>query len=105
MVSYLKWRGWKQKFRPIFLQALLNHWALRDFLTLTDPTFLALFRQSPIRRIKRPAFLRNLCTALGNIGTREDLPALQIAAEDSHELIAEHAIWAIQEIQLRYPSS
>ena len=83
----------------------VHHWPLRDFLTLTDATFLALFRHSPIRRIKRPAFLRNVCTALGNIGTREDLPALQIAAEDPDELIAEHAAWAIQEIQSRQRDS
>lgn len=84
----------------------VHQWPLRDFLTLTDATFLTLFRHSPIRRIKRPAFLRNVCIALGNTGTPADLPALQCAAQDPHELIAEHAIWAIREIQLRHsPSS
>ena len=79
----------------------VSQWPLRDFLTLTDETFLTLFGHSPIRRIKRPAFLRNVCIALGNTGTSEDLPALRTAAQDHHELIAEHAAWAIQEIQLR----
>lgn len=74
---------------------------LRDFLKLTDEGFNALFRKSPVRRIKRPAFLRNVCVALGNIGTREDLPALEAASMDEQPLIAEHARWAVEEIRGR----
>jgi len=74
---------------------------LRDFLALTDEQFRDLFRKSPIKRIKRPAFLRNVCVALGNTGTRADLPALEIAANDAHELIAEHARWAVNQIVSR----
>ena len=74
---------------------------LRDFLSLTDETFRELFRKSPIKRIKRPAFIRNVSVALGNIGTEDDLPALQKAAADDSELIAEHAQWAVAEIQRR----
>jgi len=74
---------------------------LRDMLKLTDEAFRALFSKSPIKRIKRPAFLRNVCVVLGNIGTPEDLPALQEAALDEHPLIAEHAHWAIHEIEAR----
>ncbi len=74
---------------------------LRDFLTLTDETFRTLFAKSPIKRIKRPAFLRNVCIALGNTGTPADLPALEAAATDKNPLIAEHATWAIAEIKAR----
>ena len=74
---------------------------LREMLTLTDDQFRTLFSKSPIKRIKRPAFLRNVCVVLGNIGTQEDLPALQTAAADEHPIIAEHAQWAIAEIQSR----
>ncbi len=74
---------------------------LRDFLSLTDEDFRALFAKSPIKRIKRPAFLRNVCVALGNTGTRDDLPALLPLLKDEHPLIAEHAAWAVQEIQRR----
>ncbi|MES2505527.1 MAG: tRNA epoxyqueuosine(34) reductase QueG [Verrucomicrobiota bacterium] len=80
---------------PVFNQKL------RDFLTLTDESFRALFAKSPIKRIKRPAFLRNVCVALGNVGTQEDVPALEMAAQDEHPLIAEHALWALQEIHAR----
>ena len=78
---------------------------LRDFLSLTDDTFRALFAKSPIKRIKRPAFLRNVLVALGNTGTPADLPALEAAAQDENPLISEHAHWAIQEIQARAEAS
>jgi epoxyqueuosine reductase len=75
--------------------------ALRDYLKLNDAEFRNLFRNSPIKRIKRRGFLRNVCVALGNVGTRDDLPALDRAAADPELLIAEHAGWAIQRIQAR----
>jgi epoxyqueuosine reductase len=71
---------------------------LRDFLALDDDAFRALFQKSPIKRIKRRGFLRNVCVALGNVGDASDLPALGIAAADPDPLIAEHAAWAIARI-------
>jgi epoxyqueuosine reductase len=79
----------------------VHQWPLGDFLSLTDSTFPELFRHSPIRRIKRPAFLRNVCIALGNTGTSNDLPALQSSTQDSNEVIAEAAHWAVAEIHRR----
>jgi epoxyqueuosine reductase len=78
--------------------------ALRDYLQLSDTEFRNLFRDSPIKRIKRRGFLRNVCVALGNVGTREDLPALERAAANPEPLIAEHASWAIRQIRNRVPS-
>jgi epoxyqueuosine reductase len=75
---------------------------LRDFLMLDDEGFRALFAKSPIKRIKRPRFLRNVCVALGNTGTHDDLPALERAAADADPLIAEHATWAIDKIHERH---
>jgi epoxyqueuosine reductase len=72
--------------------------SLRDYLVLDDAQFRALFRRSPIKRIKRRGFLRNVCVALGNVGNRADLPALRRAAFDPEPLIAEHATWAIDRI-------
>src|SRR6266478_10160353 len=74
---------------------------LRDYLNLTGAEFRDLFRDSPIKRIKRRGFLRNVCVALGNVGTKEDLPALEVAAADHEPLIAEHAVWAIGQIRQR----
>jgi epoxyqueuosine reductase len=76
--------------------------SLRDFLSLTDDEFRTLFAKSPIKRIKRPAFIRNVCVALGNTGTMDDLPGLERLTQDKHPLIAEHSAWAVQEIKLRH---
>ncbi|HEV3410806.1 MAG TPA: tRNA epoxyqueuosine(34) reductase QueG [Chthoniobacterales bacterium] len=80
---------------------------LRDFLALDEEQFRTLFRGSPIKRIKRRGLLRNVCVALGNVGTAADLPALKRASTDPEPLIAEHALWAIQRIRerLAYSSS
>jgi epoxyqueuosine reductase len=74
---------------------------LRDYLELDDIEFRALFRNSPIKRIKRRGFLRNVCVALGNVGGSADLSALRRAASDPDGLIAEHAAWAIAQVQQR----
>jgi epoxyqueuosine reductase len=72
---------------------------LRDFLDLDDDAFRSLFAKSPVKRIKRPRFLRNVCVALGNTGNADDLPALEKAAADPDPLIAEHASWAVTRIR------
>ena len=77
---------------------------LRDFLDLDDEGFRMLFAKSPIKRIKRPRFLRNVCVALGNTGTPDDLPALTRTATDLDPLVSEHATWAIERIQKRHHS-
>jgi len=79
-----------------------TEFALRDYLRLNDADFRNLFRDSPFKRIKRRGFLRNVCVALGNVGTREDLPDLHRVATDPEPLIAEHARWAIERIQQRF---
>ncbi len=80
-----------------------HQWRLRDFLGLDDAAFRALFKDSPIKRIKRRGFLRNVCVALGNTGIREDLEPLQQAALDPEPLISEHALWAVAQITARLP--
>ncbi len=77
-------------------------YALRDYLALDDAQFAALFHRSPILRTKRRGLLRNVCVALGNVGTPHDLPALELAAADPEPLVAEHAAWAIGQIQERH---
>ena len=74
---------------------------LRDYLSLDEEKFRRLFRHSPIKRTKRRGLLRNVCVALGNVGTKDDLPALRKAAADAEPLIAEHAQWAIGRIRER----
>jgi len=71
---------------------------LRDFLSLDDDAFRALFAKSPIKRIKLRKLKRNVCVALGNVGTKEDIPALKRIASGEDSLLVEHAQWALREI-------
>jgi epoxyqueuosine reductase len=73
----------------------------RELLALDNDGFRALFAGSPILRIKRRGLLRNVCVALGNTGTRDDLPSLERAAADPEPLIAEHARWALERINTK----
>jgi epoxyqueuosine reductase len=97
------WNRFAQTSRDIAFHArteIFGH-RLREFLALDDAGFRALFARSPIKRLKRPRFLRNVCVALGNTGNSDDLPALRQATTDPDPLIAEHAQWAIGQIERR----
>ena len=75
--------------------------ALRDYLAMTQEDFSRHFKGSPVKRTKRRGLLRNVCVALGNVGTPADLPALEHAAAAEEPLVAEHALWAIDQIKAR----
>jgi epoxyqueuosine reductase len=68
---------------------------LLELLKLDEAGFKSRFKGTPMLRTKRRGVLRNVCAALGNIGTGKALPALAMAAHDPEPLIAEHAAWAI----------
>ena len=74
---------------------------LLELLKLDEAGFKRLFAGTPILRAKRRGLLRNVCVALGNEGDESVLPALRAAAADPDSLIAEHARWAIGQIQNR----
>ena len=71
---------------------------LTEFLSWDEVKFKAFFRGTPIYRIKRRGFLRNVCVALGNIGDKSARPVLQRALADPEPLVREHAAWAIQRV-------
>lgn len=74
---------------------------LREYLSLDEESFRALFEGSPIRRTGRQGFLRNVCTALGNVGDSDDLPTLEKCCSDSDDIVASHAAWAVARIYAR----
>ncbi len=74
---------------------------LVELLSLDEATFRLRYAGTPLLRTKRRGLLRNVCVALGNVGGMEALPALHRAAADPEPLIAEHALWAIGEIERR----
>jgi epoxyqueuosine reductase len=79
----------------------MNSPDLIELLSLDEKNFKLRFAGLPILRTKRRGFLRNVCIALGNVGDKSALPALEKSAHDAESLIAEHARWAISEIESR----
>ncbi|MEM9478209.1 MAG: tRNA epoxyqueuosine(34) reductase QueG [Verrucomicrobiota bacterium] len=101
------WNEYAQESREtrFAVRPFVNEMKLRDFLELDDTEFRKLFRKSPVKRTGRSRFFRNVCVALGNVGTKDDLPALRRAAASDDQLVSEHAKWAIREIQERTGSA
>ena len=87
--------------RRFYLPDKLKTLDLCQLAGVTEDEFRVLFRKSPISRIKRSRFVRNVCVALGNVGTPKDLPTLKALARDADPLISEHALWAIEQIGAR----
>lgn len=74
---------------------------LREMLAWDEARFRAEFRGTPVFRLKRNRWLRNVSVVLGNIGDSLDLAALEKAAGEEDPLVREHAQWAVQRIRDR----
>jgi len=79
---------WNRFARPAITARQLP--PLTDMLTWTDQQFADHFRGTPIYRLKRARWLRNLCIVLGN----QHNPAVACALNDPDPLVREHAQWA-----------
>jgi epoxyqueuosine reductase len=71
---------------------------LIPLLSLTEEEFRRRFKGSPILRAKRRGFLRNVAVALGNLKSREAVPALKRALDDEEPLVRQHVAWALSQI-------
>lgn len=71
---------------------------LPDLLQLDDAAFNARYANSPIKRIKRARFLRNVCVAVGNWGSETAVPHLVPLLQDPSALVRGHAAWALGQI-------
>ena len=72
--------------------------ALADLAGLDDAAFRALFRKSPIKRIGRDRFLRNVMIAIGNSGDMALANAARKALDDGSSLVRGAAIWALSRL-------
>ena len=71
---------------------------LADFLEMDDAAFRAFFTGSPIKRIGRAKFFRNVLIAIGNAGDREVLPRLRALLADPSALIRASVVWALSRL-------
>ncbi len=68
---------------------------LTNILMSTDETYRAMFRRSPIERIKREQMVRNACIAAGNWRNERAIPHLIQLLYDTSALVRGHAAWAL----------
>jgi epoxyqueuosine reductase len=68
---------------------------LADLAVLDDGGFRAMFAGSPIKRIGRDRFVRNVLYAIGNSGKVELRAVAQRLAEDADPAVADAARWAV----------
>lgn len=71
---------------------------LADLLTLDDAGFRALFSGSPVKRIGRDRFIRNVLIAAGNSGEVALVPQVRALASDASPLVRGAAVWALAEL-------
>ncbi|MGX9352142.1 tRNA epoxyqueuosine(34) reductase QueG [Shimia sp. W99] len=72
---------------------------LAELAMLDDATFRAHFSGSPIKRIKRDRFVRNVLYAIGNSGERALVPVAQALCDDPDATVADAARWAVARLQ------
>ena len=65
---------------------------------LDDAAFRAKFSGSPIKRIGRDRFIRNVAYAIGNSGQKALLPVAKTLTKDNDSTVAEAAIWACSQL-------
>lgn len=71
---------------------------LADLLTLTDAQFREKFSGSPIKRIGRAQFIRNVLYAIGNSGDARLIAQARKYTHDENSVIADAANWALEQL-------
>jgi epoxyqueuosine reductase len=80
-------------------RAALKNPRLGELLMLDDAAFRALFRKSPVKRIGRDRFIRNVLVAAGNSGDAALAKTIEPLCSDPSSLVAEMAAWALGELE------
>ncbi|KIC49683.1 tRNA epoxyqueuosine(34) reductase QueG [Tateyamaria sp. ANG-S1] len=71
---------------------------LAELAALDDAGFRARFSGSPIKRIGRDRFVRNVAYAIGNSGLPELVHAAQALVDDADPAVADAARWALTQL-------
>lgn len=83
-----------------------NYWArielrcpkLEHLVRLDDADFREVFAGSPIKRIGRNSFIRNVLYAIGNAGDAKLAAAARPLASDPDDTVKDAAIWALERL-------
>jgi epoxyqueuosine reductase len=95
------WNKWAQEASEAKLRARDDFSAprLADWLDLDDASFRTLFSGSPVKRIGRTRFMRNLLIAAGNSTDAGLGPIVAAHLDDPSPLIRAMAVWALGELE------
>lgn len=72
---------------------------LVDLAALDDTGFRAMFSGSPVKRIGRDRFVRNVLYAIGNSGEASLADAARPLVQDADAAVADAARWAVERLQ------
>ena len=72
--------------------------SLADLARLDDPAFRALFSKSPVKRIGRDRFIRNVLYAIGNSGDPSLAQVADDLLDDPSPLVRGAAVWALSRL-------
>ena len=72
---------------------------LSELAALDDPAFREMFRGSPIKRIGRDRFVRNVAYAIGNSGLPDLADAARPLIDDADPTVADAASWALARLE------
>jgi epoxyqueuosine reductase len=94
------WNKFAATAREAALQARdeLNAPSLAELAALDDAGFRALFRKSPVKRIGRARFLRNVLVAIGNSGDAMLAASAKALLDDDSPLVRGAAVWALAQL-------
>ena len=97
------WNKFAQQGREAKLaaRAALRAPDLAALARLDDPAFRALFAKSPVKRIGRVRFIRNVLIAIGNSGDSALAGEATCLLEDEAPLIRGAAVWALSQLMPR----
>jgi epoxyqueuosine reductase len=71
---------------------------LRDYAALDDTAFRQVFAGSPIKRLGRDRFVRNVLIAIGNSGDPALAPSAERLLGDASPLVRAMAVWALAQL-------
>jgi len=94
------WNKFAQQGREIKLAARdeLRAPSLAELSRLDDAQFRALFTKSPVKRIGRDRFIRNVLIAIGNSGDAALVIEAQRLLSDGNALVRGAAVWALSRL-------